>query len=127
MLGFSYLKNCYGMGLNEAMTEYLTQIRNEKFEINHSDLISGYRTVVEQIRRLILIIGDENLKKTYFYNPEDLKELLNNNKINYDELELAYRNLCGKDDDVNSIGNGKKLNVILKRVENRRANDFYDL
>lgn len=110
MLGFSYLKNCYGMGLNEAMTEYLTQIRNEKFESNHDDLISGYRTVVEQIRRLILIIGDENLKRCYFYNPDALKELLNNNKINYDELELAYRNLCGKDDDVNSIGNGKKIN-----------------
>lgn len=109
MMGFSHIENSYGMGLNEAMTEYLTQIRNQKFEINSSDLNSGYRTIVEQIRRLILIIGDENLKRCYFYNPDSLKELLAKNKINYDELELAYRNLCGKDDDVNAIGNGRKL------------------
>ena len=110
MLGFSYLKNCYGMGLNEAMTEYLTRIRNKKFDKNPRDLISGYRTIVEQIRRLTLIIGDKNLKKTYFYNPDSLKEMLNSNNINYDELEFAYRNLYGKDYDVNAIKNGKKLN-----------------
>ncbi|MBR3613694.1 MAG: hypothetical protein IKL55_00750 [Clostridia bacterium] len=110
MLGFSYLKNSLGMGLNEAMTEYLTQIRNEKFEENSADLISGYRTIVEQIRRLALIIGDKELKKSYFYSPEALKELLNNNRINYDEIELAYRNLCGKDDDVYLTGHGKRLN-----------------
>lgn len=109
MMGFSYIKNCYGMGLNEAMTEYLTQIRNQKFETNSSDLISGYRTIVEQIRRLILIINEEDLKKCYFYNPDSLKELLDKNKINYDEIELAFRNLSGKDDDVNAMGNGRRL------------------
>lgn len=130
MDGFSYLKNGYGMGLNEAMTEYLTQVRNEKVESYYGDLISGYRTIVEQIRRLILIIGDEELKKAYFYNPERLKEIFKNNKMNYDELELAFRELYGKDDDVYLMGNGKKLinnnnyklhrfsKIIFKNYEN---------
>ena len=72
------------MGLNEAMTEYLTQIRNEKFETNYSDLISGYRTIVEQIRRLISIIGEKKIIRCYFHNPDSLKELLKANKMNYD-------------------------------------------
>lgn len=128
MMGFSYRKNCYGKGLNEAMTEYLTQIRNQKFEIDSSDLISGYRTIVEQIRRLILIIGDENLKKCYFHNPDSLKELLDKNKINYDELELAFRNLCEKDDDINAIGNSRKLydneNYKLHRFSEMIFNNY---
>lgn len=33
---------------------------------DHGDLISGYRSLVEQIRRLILIIGDKDLKKCFF-------------------------------------------------------------
>lgn len=119
MLGFSYLKDCLGMGLNEAMTEYLTQIRNQKFEENRADLTSGYRTVVEQIRRLILIIGDKELKKAYFYNPESLKTILSKNNIDYDEFEFAFRNLVAKDYDVNAMANGIKLknneNYILHR------------
>lgn len=67
-MGFSYLKNGVGMGLNEGMTEYLTQIRNERFCHNRNDLISGYRTVVEQIRRMELIVGDKGLREAYFYN-----------------------------------------------------------
>lgn len=109
MMGFSYLENSYGMGLNEAMTEYLTQIRNEKFDSNSKDLISGYRTIVEQIRRLILIIGDKELKQAYFYNPNELKNILSKNNMNYDELELAYRKLSGKDYDINAMASGIKL------------------
>ena len=110
MLGFSYLKNSYGMGLNEAMTEYLTQIRNEKFEPNEENLISDYRTVVGQMRRLISIIGDKDLKQAYFYNPESLKEILKKHNMDYDEVELAFRNLAGQDYDVNALANGRKLN-----------------
>lgn len=112
MMGFSYLKEGYGMGLNEGMTEYLTQIRNERFEKDYGDLMSGYRSLVEQIRRLILIIGDNDLKKCFFYNPTSLKELLNTNKMSYDEIEFAFRNLYGKDEEIKRIGKGNKLNDI---------------
>ena len=108
-MGFSYLKNCLGMGLNEGMTEYLTQIRNEKFCPNRSDLISGYRIIVEQIRRLILIVGDKELIKSYFYNAEELKDIFSANNIDYTEIELAFRALAGKDADANLMMNGKTL------------------
>ena len=109
MLGFSYLKNSYGKGLNEAMTEYLTQIRNKKFENNPSNLVSDYRTIVEQLKRLILIIGDKKIKECYFYNPDSLKILLNNYGMNYDEIESAFTRLCGCDYDVYAMGHNKKL------------------
>ena len=129
MLGFSYLKNSYGMGLNEAMTEYLTQIRNERFEPqNRKDLISDYRTIVEQMRRLISIIGDRDLKQSYFYNPENLKEILAQNNMNYDEIEWAFRNLTGQDYDVNAIANGKTLannrNYCIQRHSETIFNNY---
>lgn len=109
MSGFSYIEHSYGKGLNEAMTEYLTQIRNEKFEKNSSNLISDYRTIVEQLRRLILIIGDKKIKECYFHKPMAFKDLLNETGMNYDEVESAFNGLCGQDYDVYAMGHNKKL------------------
>lgn len=123
MQGFVDKKNGYGNGLDEAMTEYLTQIRNEVIEGDSSDLISGFRTIVEQMRRLVSIVGEENLKKCYFYNPEGLKELLNSNGMDYEELELAYRELRGEDGDVWLIENGKKI----EHNENYKIHRFAEM
>lgn len=109
MSGFSYIEHSYGKGLNEAMTEYLTQIRNEKFEKNSSNLISDYRTIVEQLRRLILIIGDKKIKECYFHKPMAFKDLLNETGMNYDEVESAFNGLCEQDYDVYAMGHGQKL------------------
>lgn len=84
-------------------------IRNKKIENNPSNLVSDYRTIVEQLKRLILIIGDKKIKECYFYNPDSLKILLNNYGMNYDEIELAFTRLCGCDYDVYAIGHNKKL------------------
>ena len=110
MDGFSYINNCYGMGLNEAMTEYLTQIRNEKFEENRKELISGYRTITEQMRRMLNILDKQKILHYYFYEPEKFKDYINSQEMNYDEIELAFRYLSEKDDDVYNIGHGKKIN-----------------
>lgn len=109
MMGFSYLKNSYGMGLNEAMTEYLTQVRNERTEENREDLVSGYRTVVEQMRRMINILGEKEILHYYFYEPDKFKDFINAKGMNYEEIEQSFRNLCGKDNDVYNIGNRRKL------------------
>lgn len=128
MLGFSYLKNSYGMGLNEAMTEYLTQIRNEKFETDRKDLISGYRTVVEQIRRLINILGKKEILHYYFYEPDKFKDYINRKGMNYEEIEFAFRDLCGKDNEVYNMGHGKKLhnnnNYTIQRNSRMIFNNF---
>ena len=108
MLGFSYLENSYGKGLNEAMTEYLTQIRNEKFECDRNDLVSGYRTVVEQIRRMANILEKKELFHYYFYEPDKFKDYINGKGMNYEEIEFAFRDLCCKDNEVYNMGNGKK-------------------
>lgn len=125
MLGFSYIKNSYGKGLNEAMTEYLAQIRNEKVDPNNKQLISGYRTIVEQMRRLMKIIGDKEIKETYFYNPEALKALFEKHNMNYDELELAYWDLCGKDEEVKEIINGRRLKENQNYTIHRSAEAIF--
>lgn len=128
MMGFSYLNNCYGMGLNEAMTEYLTQIRNERFENDRESLISGYRTVVEQMRRMINIFGKREMLHYYFNEPDKFKDFINTKGMNYEEIELAFRNLCGKDDDVCNMGNGKRLynnnNYVIQRDSKTIFNNF---
>ncbi len=126
MMGFSYLKNSYGMGLNEAMTEYLTQIRNEKFESDREDLISGYRTVVEQIRRMENILGKKEMLHYYFYEPDKFKEYINKKGMNYEEIEFAFRDLCGKDDDVYNMGNGRKLYNNNNYTIQRNSRTIFD-
>ena len=126
MMGFSYLKDCYGMGLNEAMTEYLTQIRNEKFEDNRDDLISGYRTVVEQMRRMVNILGIEEILHYYFYEPDKFKDFIDSKGMNYEEIELAFRNLCGKDGEVYNMGMGRKLYDYNNYTISRDSKTIFD-
>lgn len=109
MLGFSYVTHSYGKGLNEAMTEYLTQVRNERCEKNSNDLVSGYRTIVEQMRRLFLVTDKKKIIEAYFYHPQSLNHVLENYHMNYDEIELAFRELCGEDEEIYSMGHRKKL------------------
>ncbi len=128
MMGFSYLKYGYGKGLNEAMTEYLTQIRNEKFENNRSDLISGYRTIVEQMRRMTNIFGMEEILHYYFYEPYKFKDFINAKGMNYEEIELAFRGLFVKDDEVWNFCNGENLkdssNYIISRYAKIIFNNY---
>lgn len=126
MLGFSYINNSYGMGLNEAMTEFLTQIRNERFESNREDLVSDYRVVVEQMRRMINIFGLKELTRYYFYEPEKFKDFVNSKGMDYEELELAFRKLCGKDREVYNIGNGKKLDDTSNYTVYRFSKMIFD-
>ena len=126
MDGFSYLKDGYGMGLNEGMTEYLTQIRNERFEIDREELISGYRTVVELIRKMINLLGFEKIMYYYLYEPDKFKEYINSQGMNYDEIEFAFRCLCGKDQEIYNIGNGKTLEDNNDYRVHRYAKTIFD-
>ena len=114
------------MGFNEAMTEYLTQIRNNEFECNSDDLIANYRVVIEHLKKLMLIIGEEKLIKCFFYKPDCLKELLENHDINYDTLELAFYKLCNKDQDVYNIGISNVLNDLLNYNLYKYTGDIFN-
>lgn len=109
IMGFSFIKNQLGLGLNEAMTEWLTKKRNKTMNKKGE---SGYETIVEQINHLAEIIGEEKLINCYLYEPEKLEELLNNNQMNYNQLEEAFYRLVGKDEEVYNMGNNMKLNNI---------------
>lgn len=109
IMGFSFIKNQLGLGLNEAMTEWLTQIRNKKFGKEGK---SGYETIVEQIIHLAQIIGEDSLINCFLYEPEKLEELLKSNNMDYKELEEAFYKFVGKDAEVYNLGNSMKLNSI---------------
>lgn len=100
----------------------------EKFETDRKDLISGYRTVVEQIRRLINILGKKEILHYYFYEPDKFKDYINKKGMNYEEIEFAFRDLCGKDNEVYNMGHGKKLhnnnNYTIQRNSRMIFNNF---
>lgn len=103
MMGFSYIKNQYGTGLNESMTEWLTKIRNEKMKTQG---LSNYETIVEQMRHLAYIVGTEKILECFFYEPENLKKVLEEKGMNYDEVENAFYRFIGNDEDVQSLVGG---------------------
>ena len=113
------------MGLNEAMTEYLTQIRNEKFEKDRKDLISNYRTVVEQMRRMINILGKQILYY-YFYEPDKFKKYINMQGMNYEEIEMAFRCLVDQDSEVWNMGHGKMLHNKFNYTISRYSKTLFD-
>ena len=123
IMGFSFIKNQFGLGLNEAMTEMLTQIRNEKLGKEGK---SGYETIVEQMIHLTGIIGEDQLIKCFLYEPERLEELLKNNNMNYNELEEAFYRFVGKDAEVYNLGNNKKLSNIQNYNLYKQAEIIFD-
>lgn len=68
-----------------------------------------YRVVVEQMRIMINILGFKDVVTYYFYEPDRFKDFINSKGMNYDEIELSFRELCAKDRKVYNIGNGLKL------------------
>lgn len=123
IMGFSFIKNQLGYGLNEAMTEWLTQIRNKKFGKEGK---SGYETIVEQIIHLAQIIGEDNLINCFLYEPEKLEELLKNNNMDYGQLEDAFYKFAGKDVEVHNLGNKMKLNNIQNYNLYKQAEIIFD-
>ncbi len=123
IMGFSFIKNQLGLGLNEAMTEWLTQIRNKKFG---KDGKSGYETIVEQINHLAQIIGEDSLINCFLYEPEKLEKLLRSNNMDYNELEEAFYRFTGKDAEVYNLGNNMKLNNIQNYNLYKQAQIIFD-
>lgn len=109
IMGFSFLEKSYGRGLNEAMTEWLSIRRNEMLNQKHD---SGYNVIVEQIKILAQIIGEDELIKCYLYEPENLKELLAKNNIDFDRLDTLYQIILSCRIDVYRLANGKMLDKI---------------
>ena len=109
MFGFYDLSVKNGNCFNEAMTEWLTKIRNEKEGINYS---SGYDAISQQISILSQIIGNKKLLNTFLYEPENIRNLLNEYNIDFDEIEQVFRLLIQKESDIRHLGNRQKLNDL---------------
>lgn len=109
LLGFSHISAAIGIGLNEAMTEWMTRIRNEKLGIN---LESGYEGVVQQIMILLKIVGEDKLIQCFLYNPEQLDSLLAAKNIKYESIESGFRELTGRDGEIIRLKKEQKLEDV---------------
>lgn len=109
IMGFSFLEQSYGRGFNEAMTEWLSIRRNEMLNQKHN---SGYDVIVEQIKVLAQIIGEDELIKCYLYEPENLKKMLDENNIDFDRLDRLYQIILNCRIDIYRLANGKVLDKI---------------
>lgn len=125
IMGFSFIEQSYGKGFNEAMTEWLSIRRNEMLNQKHD---SGYDVIVEQIKVLAQIVGEDELIKCYLNEPESLKKLLEKNNIDFDRLDRLYQIILSCRIDIYRLANGKVLDKITNYnlyKECQEINDIY--
>lgn len=127
IMGFSHLNDPHGLGagLNEAMTEWLSQKRNKM--VNYENEASGYDVVVEQINILSQIIGEEKLIKCFLYEPENLSKLLTENNIDYKRLDFLYRVLIAERKDIYALANKKELNNIVNYNLYKECDELFSI
>lgn len=106
MFGFYNLKSKKGNWFNEAITEWLTKTRNHEQDVY---FVSGYDAISEQIFILSQIIGKDKLITTFLYDPENIRDLLNEYKIDFDEIEEIFGTLVQKEPDITHLANQQKL------------------
>lgn len=100
--GFTPKNTLYCTGMNEAMTEYITQKRNKK----HNYIgISDYRISVEQLENLMKIIGEKELIESYLTNPTNLKTLIEEKNMDFDTIRICFDKISGKDQTIHAIKN----------------------
>ena len=84
------------LGMNEAITEYLTSKILEKQD-NYKPL-SGYECVVEQLINVFNIVDEKDIIDCYFYNAENFDEIISNSVIDDPQFfELAFNILMEKE------------------------------
>lgn len=124
IMGFSFLEKSYGRGLNEAITEWLTMKRNDMLNQKYD---SGYDVIVEQIKILAKIIGEDKIIHCYFYEPENFKNLLAEYNIDFDRLDRLYQILLNFRVDIHNLANLKRLNQITSYNLYKECNELVDI
>lgn len=124
MFGFYDLTLEFGNFFNEAMTEWFTKIRNEKEGVFFE---SGYDAITEQISHLAQIVGEDRLIKTFLYEPEKIRSLLEEFNINFDDIENIFGTLIQKEPDIKHLGNQQKLNNLNNIYLYQKCKDLFDI
>ena len=84
------------LGMNEAITEYLTSKILEKQD-NYKPL-SGYECVVEQLINVFNIVDEKDIMDCYFCNAENFDEIISNSVIDDPHFfEFAFNILMEKE------------------------------
>lgn len=73
-------------GLTEGFTQYVTQLRNEKYNPKASK--KTYPILTEQVENLVDILGEEAFLDVAFNSPNDLYQLMCDKKLITDRLEF---------------------------------------
>lgn len=100
--GFQENNTLINIGLNEAMTEYLTQLRNTKYDYNG---ISDYRVVMCELENIMQLIGKEKIIDCYFNCPYNIESLFEEAHMNFKDITSALDNLIGKDQTIYEVRN----------------------
>lgn len=124
MMGFQILKQNRGASITEAMTEYLTKIRNKNLD---QDFLSGYDEIVEQMIHIIKIIGEEEVFNSFFYNPEDIMKIFEEHNFDFDEVNEVFGSLYRKEVEIWNLGNEKKLEDLNNCQLFKQAEKLYDI
>ena len=63
-----------GRGINEGTAEYLTQLRDKRFAQNIKK--TSYPVLVQNVKYIMDIVGEESLINAFFNEPENIVELI---------------------------------------------------
>jgi len=107
--GFTPKNTLINIGLNEAMTEYITQLRNQKHNYKG---ISDYRVAVNELKNLMFLIGKNKLINCYINNPHQLKELIEKNNINFNDITKCFERIIGMDQAAYAVKNKMYLDNL---------------
>lgn len=154
--GQDELKIITAHGLTEGFTQYLTQLRNERF--NH-EVVTSYPILAEQTINLAELLGEETLINLGLNNPDGLydameehhliedivdynsfldafdaiwqneKEIFRNRKLNKDPVALLMRSIFGRSKEITDLDVAKKnlIEVFLNQLQYVEVESVEDL
>ncbi|MBP3256014.1 MAG: hypothetical protein J6M60_05955 [Clostridia bacterium] len=99
-----------GYGLNEGVTSYLERKRNKA---NNFEGINSYPILNSLVENLILVVGEEKIMDSYFNNPEELEELLENYGIDCFAMVDGFDAIYENEKKIYRIKNPSKAEKLL--------------
>ncbi|MBQ9318917.1 MAG: hypothetical protein IJR82_04735 [Bacilli bacterium] len=94
----------YGKGLDEAVTEYLTILRNEKY---HYKIKSGCMVCVDQLKNIFNLIGIKEIINCYLNDCEGLEKIFAKHNMDLKAISFIFNKLISKEELIDNLKNNR--------------------
>ena len=101
-----------GYGINEAMTELLTNRRNQARDIDKRTI--SYPILVILMENLLYVIGEDEILDSYFNAPMQLEEILSKHNIDFVTIVESFNKIHLLEGKITAIKYASREKKILK-------------